>query len=464
MDFNSDQNLFAAKPLLLFLKQTTIAMESSFFKMPPVIVFLFLAFIFYFNFVSGQVKHTGVNLAGAEFGENNLPGTYNQHYTYPTRAEVDYFISKGMNTFRLPFRWERLQHEEYDNLNSSELGRIKNFVSYASSKGAYTILDPHNYARYYGSIIGSSVLPADAFADFWEKVAIEFKHDSLVIFGLMNEPHDMPTEQWLAGANAAIAAIRSAGAHNLILVPGNGWSGAHSWTSNWYGTPNSTVMKGVVDSLNNYAYEVHQYFDSNSSGTSSTCVSSTAGSDRLKTFTSWLHANNKKGFLGEFGIANNNTCIDALDKMLAYIHENKDVWHGWTYWAAGPWWGDYMFSVEPQGGIDRPQMTVLEKYAGDFSTSAISHPVQQESVQLFFPNPLTSSSGISFFIPETSRVELYVLSASGGRVACLLNEIRAAGYHDMQWNLNNRLIPGIYFLLLKTGNTYPPVVKKTIIF
>ena len=439
-------------------------MESSFFKMPAVTTFLFLIFFFHLNFASGQVKCTGVNLAGAEFGENYLPGTYNQHYTYPTRAEVDYFISKGMNTFRLPFRWERLQHEVYGNLNTSELGRIKNFVSYASSKGAYTILDPHNYARYYGSIIGSSNLPADAFADFWNKVAAEFRLDSLVIFGLMNEPHDMPTEQWLAGANAAIAAIRSAGAHNLILVPGNGWSGAHSWTSNWYGTPNSTVMKSVVDSLDNYAYEVHQYFDSNSSGTSTTCVSATVGTDRLKTFASWLRATNKKGFLGEFGIANNNTCIDALDNMLSYIHANGDVWLGWTYWAAGPWWGDYMFSVEPQGGKDKPQMAVLEKYSGDLSTSANIHPLQQEPVQLFFPNPLTSSSNISFFIPEISRVELYVLSASGGKVACLVDEIRAAGNHDVPWDIDTRLIPGMYFILLKTGNTYAPVVKKTIIF
>ena len=38
-----------------------------------------------------------------------LPGTYNTNYTYPTGAEVDYFMSKGMNTFRIPFRWERLQ-------------------------------------------------------------------------------------------------------------------------------------------------------------------------------------------------------------------------------------------------------------------------------------------------------------------------------------------------------------------
>jgi endoglucanase len=419
--------------------------------------------LFGIDSASGQVRFAGVNLAGAEFGESNLPGIYNQHYTYPTRAEVDYFTSKGMNTFRLPFRWERLQHQAYGSLNSTELGRIKSFVSYASSKGAYTILDPHNYARYYGNIIGSANLPADAFADFWKKVASEFMHDSLVIFGLMNEPHTMATEQWLAGANAAIAAIRLAGAHNLVLVPGNGWSGAHSWTNNWYGTPNSAVMKDVVDSLNNYAYEVHQYFDSNSSGTSSTCVSATVGADRLKTFTGWLRANKKKGFLGEFGIAHNETCMNALDKMLAYIHENGDVWLGWTYWAAGPWWGNYMFSVEPQGGIDKPQMAILQKYTNDSSTSAIMSPVQQGHVQLLFPNPLTSSSRISFMIPQASRVELYILNAEGGRVACLVDEAYSAGKHDLVWNADNKIVPGVYFLYLKTGVSYTPVVKKMVV-
>src|SRR5688572_819873 len=55
------------------------------------------------------ILYTGVNLAGAEFGDSSLPGVYNTHYTYPRSNEVDYFIGKGMNTFRLPFRWERLQ-------------------------------------------------------------------------------------------------------------------------------------------------------------------------------------------------------------------------------------------------------------------------------------------------------------------------------------------------------------------
>ena len=57
-----------------------------------------------------QPQLTGVNLAGAEFGEGSLPGTYGQHYTYPTHAEVDYFTGIGMNVFRVPFRWERSIH------------------------------------------------------------------------------------------------------------------------------------------------------------------------------------------------------------------------------------------------------------------------------------------------------------------------------------------------------------------
>ncbi len=41
----------------------------------------------------------------------------------------------------------------------------------------------------------------------------------------MNEPHDMNTNDWKTFAQAAINAIRSTGANNLITVPGNAWTG-----------------------------------------------------------------------------------------------------------------------------------------------------------------------------------------------------------------------------------------------
>lgn len=311
-----------------------------------------------------NTQYNGVNLAGADFGTGNLPGDFNSDYTYPTHAEVDYFVAKGMNIFRLPFMWERLQNDQNGPLNSEELARIRDFVSYAASKQTKVILDPHNGARYYGEIIGIDgdlgALPVAAFEDFWTKLANEFKDNSNVIFGLMNEPNEMPTELWRDDANTAISAIRATGATNLILVPGNAWTGAHSWNDDWYGTPNATVMQTIVDPGNNYVIEVHQYLDSDSSGTSDVCVSATIGSERLQIFTNWLRQHNQRGFLGEFAGGRNNTCLDGLDDMLTYLDDNSDVWLGWAYWAAGPWWGEDIFTLEPQeDGSDRPQMAVL---------------------------------------------------------------------------------------------------------
>ena len=315
-------------------------------------------------FARGDLAYTGINLAGAEFTPDQLPGGYNQHYTYPTAQEVDYFMGKGANTFRLPFRWERLQRTLNSSFDAAEFSRLDAFVDYATSRGAHVVLDPHNYGRYHGTVIGTGSVPNSAFVDFWSRLATEYAGNDRVIFGLMNEPNNMPsTEHWLTSANAAIDGIRSAGAQNLILVPGNGWSGGHSWDENWYGTPNAVAMLGVEDPLDNYAYEVHQYLDADTAGDSDDVVSPTIGSERLADFTRWLRQHDRRGFLGEFGTPRSEIGNQALDDLLDHVDANADVWAGWTYWAAGPWWGEYRFTVEPTpDGQDRPQMAVLEQH------------------------------------------------------------------------------------------------------
>jgi endoglucanase len=225
------------------------------------------------------------------------------------------------------------------------------------------ILDPHDFGDGYGAVIGSANTPNAAFADFWSRLASHYAGASNVIFGLMNEPHDMPTEQWLKAANAAVAAIRGAAARNLILVPGNGWTGAHSWQDNWYGTSDATVMPGVRDPLHRFAFEVHQYMDADFSGTHETCERATGALAGVAGMTAWLRSHGFEGFLGEIGAGTSPQCLEGLDDVLDHLDSNADVWLGWTYWAAGPWWGDYAFSVEPVGGVDRPQMAVLRAHA-----------------------------------------------------------------------------------------------------
>jgi endoglucanase len=272
-------------------------------------------------------------------------------------------MSKGLNAFRLPFRWERLQETPNVPLNTTYLGIIDGFVKYATSKGAYVLLDVHNYARYYTDVIGSPKAPAANFADLWTRLANHYKGNQLVLFGLMNEPHGMQTELWLTDANLAIAAIRATGATNLITVPGNGWTGAWAWFSNDYGTPNAQVMLGVKDPLNNFIFEVHQYMDSDGSGTHPECINGTIGAVRLQQFTGWARQHGYQAMVGEWAGGANPVCGQAIASMAEFMAKNNDVFVGWTWWSAGPWWGKYMFNLdEDQCGKDAPQLQYLTPY------------------------------------------------------------------------------------------------------
>ena len=327
--------------------------------------------------VFASIPYRGVNLASAEFGADvwgggTFPGTYGSTYIYPSISEADYYIAKGMNTFRIPFRWERLQRTLNGTLDATESSNLTTTVNGLTAKGAYVIIDPHNYGRYMTNIIGSTAVTNANFADFWTKLANLLKGNSRVIFAVMNEPHDMTsTEAWVTSANAAISAIRSTGATQLILVQGYHWSGAHAWSrSDVYGTANAVAMLYIADSGHNFAYEVHQYLDADFPGTSDQCQSTTIGSQSLQNFTDWLTAHNFKGFLSEFGGGRNSTCYAAISDELNHIKQHPNQYLGWTYWAGGPWWGDYILTLEPSNGQDRPQMASITPYLSDGSGGA----------------------------------------------------------------------------------------------
>jgi len=209
------------------------------------------------------------------------------------------------------------------------------------------ILDPHNYMRYNdpssqpfsGSVIGNTSDPTAAttaqFGAFWGELAKRFASNEKVMFGLMNEPHDMPSALLLSNLQASVDAIRASGAKNLIIAPGNSWTGGHAWTQGGSEATSSFLYK-LADPLNNTAVDVHEYLDQDFSGGHTACTQAPASN--LKDLTAWLKQHNLKAFITEFGGSNTTACATMLGDLLTYMETNPE-YIGWTAWAAGPFWG-----------------------------------------------------------------------------------------------------------------------------
>ncbi|KAG8980338.1 hypothetical protein FRC05_005968 [Tulasnella sp. 425] len=298
-----------------------------------------------------RFKLFGVNESCAEFGQTKWPGVLNTDYTWPATSSIDYFVGKGFNTFRVAFLMERLNPPATGltgAFDSAYLSGLKTTVNYITGKGAYAVIDPHNFMRYNNNIISDQT----TWTTWWTNLANEFKSNSKVIFDLQNEPWGIDATVVASMMQAAVNAIRAAGATQLILVEGTSWTGAWTWSS----SGNANAFAGFTDPANNFAIEMHQYLDSDGSGTSDICVSSTIGAERIADATNWLKSKGLKGFLGEIGAGSNDACISAVKGALTAMQQPGSPWIGAAWWAAGPWWGDYFQSIEPPSGAAIPRI------------------------------------------------------------------------------------------------------------
>lgn len=333
---------------------------------------IFMSFVCCSTFAQKPYNNTvpfGVNLAGAEFGHGSkIPGEVNVDYFYPTIEDLDYWKSKNLTLLRVPFKWERIQHEVNGELTVAEVEVLKKMLKQAEDRGLKVILDLHNYGRRKIEnttyIIGHDSLSIEAFSTFWGKLAKELKgyENSIYGYGLMNEPHDMlPNTPWVKIAQAAIFEIRKQDMKTPIVIGGNHWSSADRWKDV------SDELKYLYDPVHNLIFEAHVYFDNDASGVYKNSydvekANPYIGVERLRPFVKWLQENNLRGFVGEYGIpANDERWMVCLDYMLDYMQKHNV---NGTYWAAGARWNNYILGVQPKDKYktDMPQLNILRKY------------------------------------------------------------------------------------------------------
>lgn len=123
-------------------------------------------------------------------------------------------------------------------------------------------------------------------------------------------------------------------------------------------------------SKSNLVFDVHQYSDSDGSGTSSTCVSSSSNIAGFTKLANWLRSNNRQAMLTEAGGSNDQSCLTAVCDVLNYLMTNSDVYLGWTGWSAGMFDTSYVLTETPTGsaGNYKDQAIVTKCIAGVFNS------------------------------------------------------------------------------------------------
>ncbi|MCJ1474939.1 hypothetical protein MMC13_003599 [Lambiella insularis] len=257
----------------------------------------------------------------------------------------------NFNLYRLPVAWQYLVNNVLGGtLEPGCSAHYDMLVQACLATGSHCLIDVHNYARWNGGIIGQGGPTNEQFANLWSQLATKYASESKVMFGLMNEPHDLPDlNLWAESVQCAVTAIRQAGATSqVILLPGNDYTSAGSFVSGGSAAAlcNVTNLDGTVTNL---IFDVHKYLDSDGSGTHAECVSNQIDAS-FSPLATYLRANNRQALLSETGGGSSNSdCMVDVCQALRFLDSNSDVYLGYIGWAAGAFSTDYILSLRPLG-------------------------------------------------------------------------------------------------------------------
>ncbi|PVH89393.1 glycoside hydrolase family 5 protein [Cadophora sp. DSE1049] len=332
--------------------------------------------------VTGKVKYeennpthrhcttAGVNIAGFDFGCLTNGAQTLSSVQPPLSSlggpdglgQISHFIRDDhMNIFRLPVGWQYLVNNNLGGaLDPTNFGKYDQLVQGCLASGATCIIDIHNYARWNGGVIGQGGPTDEQFVSLWTQLAGKYKGSERVVFGIMNEPHDVDIGRWAFTVQAVVTAIRNAGATGqLLLLPGNDWTSAGAFISNGSG---AALMKvtNPDGSTTGLIFDVHKYLDSDNSGTHSECVTdNVAGA--FQPLATWLRVNKRQAMLTETGGGNVASCVQYMCSQVAFLNANSDVYLGYVGWSAGSFDSSYVLTETPSGSGSYWQDTLLVK-------------------------------------------------------------------------------------------------------
>ncbi|HEV7800409.1 MAG TPA: cellulase family glycosylhydrolase [Burkholderiales bacterium] len=318
------------------------------------------------------LNHVSMNMGSFDRVAGPIRGT-----NYPLYADalLNWYQAKHVSSARLMFTWEAVQSTLGGPVPPAGPGYANYWTDLVSvltrllARGVYVTLAPWQFNAASDDtdiVYDNAPVTPGAFANFWGKLAAAINgvtgNDQRVAFDLLNEPHThaesgnksgdigISLADWFTCAQAAINAIRAAGATNTIFVPGMAYTAASSFTTNG----SAAQWLALTDPQNNIAVTVHCY-----SGLGS--VSSTVLRNACSALVTWARTNGVKVHIGEIAIdagpnGRPTHCSTFAMAQAQWADWNKfciandDVLVGWNWWAnSAPGWWNQGDSCDPQG-------------------------------------------------------------------------------------------------------------------
>lgn len=308
-----------------------------------------------------EIGLIGINFSGG--GHGTVPGILGTHYQFAEERWWKQWSEMNIKNVRLAFKWERIQPTYKGELDETHTDWLTKCFDWADKYGMTIVLNMHNYMRREVNgtkhLIGTDVVPTDAFIDCWVKIANFAKgHKSVIGYGLMNEPYKT-NGTWARIAQQTYDAVNKADPDTDIYVAGDFYSSASKWPEVNPDFP----LKG-----DRIVYEAHSYLDEDNSGTYNPRdqeIPVNRGVERFTVFVEWCKQHNVRGFVGEVGIPEDSPSAKlALEKTLKYLLANKIPV---TYFAGGPGWSKSAV-LAIQYNTTTPQLrepiSLLKKLAG----------------------------------------------------------------------------------------------------
>jgi endoglucanase len=186
------------------------------------------------------VRLLGVSRSGSEYQCQQGYGFFDGP---SDGASVEAMASWHINAVRLPLNetcWLGINGIDPGLGGAAYRAAIHEYVEELEAAGLYVVLDLHVAAP--GGHQATSIIPmadADHAPAFWRSVAAAYRDDRSVLFDLYNEPHDVGWGCWehgcrledehfgryrATGMRQLVAAVRSTGAEQPVLLGGVGWA------------------------------------------------------------------------------------------------------------------------------------------------------------------------------------------------------------------------------------------------